>query len=67
MRSTFKDDLRCEVDEPVDKVFFSRRDEEFMYAEAYFKNKVLPFALIFYRSWSAGSDTSALLSYVLLL
>ena len=40
MRSTFKDDFRGDIEEPVDKVYFRRRDEESMYAEAYFKNKV---------------------------
>ena len=27
--------------EPVDKVYFRRRDEESMYAEAMFKNKIM--------------------------
>ncbi len=27
--------------EPVDKVYFRRRDEASMYAEAYFKNKIM--------------------------
>ncbi len=27
--------------EPVDKVYFRRRDEESMYAEATFKNKIM--------------------------
>ena len=40
-----KDDLmftKCVcVREPVDKVYFRRRDEESMYAEAMFKNKIM--------------------------
>ena len=41
MKSTFKSDFKGEVEEPVDKVYFRRRDEESMYAEAMFKNKIL--------------------------
>jgi hypothetical protein len=57
MCSTFKDDFRGEVEEPVDKVYFRRRDEASMYAEAYFKNKVLSLTFLFiYRSWLAKSE-----------
>ena len=41
MQSTFKEDFKGKVEEPVDKVYFRRRDEASMYAEAYFKNKIM--------------------------
>ena len=61
MRSTFKDDFRGEVEEPVDKVYFRRRDEASMYAEAYFKNKVCHIIHTYSpsRSWWARSDDAS--------
>ena len=57
MRSTFKDDFQGKVEEPVDKVYFRRRDEASMYAEAYFKNKIMVG-----KKWSVHIILDALLS-----
>eukprot|EP00347_Sterkiella_histriomuscorum_P017254 403350100 len=41
MKSTFKDDFKGDIEEPVDKIYFRRRDEASQYAEFLFKSKVV--------------------------
>jgi len=40
-QSHFKETFKGEVEEPVDKIYFRRRDETSQYAEFLFKSKVV--------------------------